>query len=87
MKKYHDVKNIQFTAKTLKINIDGKQYEFDLHTISERLAKASERERERYNISPSGYGIHWPLMDEDLSIDGLIGVKHSPETKEEISQS
>jgi len=31
-----------------------------------------------YEISPSGYGIHWPLIDEDLSIDGLLGVKHRP---------
>jgi len=25
----------------------------------------------------TGYGIHWPDIDEDLSIDGLIGIKHS----------
>jgi hypothetical protein len=30
----------------------------------------------RYEISPSGYGIRWPLIDEDLSIDGLLGVRH-----------
>ena len=23
-------------------------------------------------VSPSGYGIHWPELDEDLSIDGMI---------------
>jgi hypothetical protein len=28
-------------------------------------------------MSPSGYGIHWPLVDEDLSIDGLIGAIHA----------
>ena len=31
-----------------------------------------------FEISPSGYGIHWPLLDEDLSIDGLLGVVHRP---------
>jgi hypothetical protein len=25
-----------------------------------------------FEISPSGYGIHWPDLDEDLSIDGMI---------------
>jgi hypothetical protein len=41
------------------------------------LANASETERKKYEISPSGYGIHWPLIDEDLSIDGLLGIQHS----------
>ncbi len=27
--------------------------------------------------SPSGYGICWPDLDEDISIDGLLGVKHA----------
>jgi len=25
-----------------------------------------------FEVSPSGYGIHWPELDEDLSIDGMI---------------
>ncbi len=29
-------------------------------------------ERAMYRISPSGYGIHWPLIDEDLSINGIL---------------
>jgi hypothetical protein len=49
--------------------------------ISKRLAEASIEEREKYEISPAGYGIHWPLIDEDLSVDGLIALKlnkHQP---------
>ncbi|MBF0567096.1 MAG: DUF2442 domain-containing protein, partial [Nitrospirae bacterium] len=36
-----------------------------------------------FEISPSCYGIHWPLLDEDISIDGLLGIVHAPkrETK------
>ena len=33
--------------------------------------------RERIEVSPSGYGLHWPEVDEDLSIDGLTGVRHA----------
>jgi len=40
--------------------------------VSKRLSKASLRERKKFEISPSGYGIHWPIIDEDLSIDGLL---------------
>jgi len=39
---------------------------------SERLARASLIERSRAELSPSGYGIHWPLIDEDLAIGPLL---------------
>jgi hypothetical protein len=42
------------------------------------LRNATQKQRENFEISPTGYGIHWPDIDEDLSIDGLIGVKHKP---------
>ncbi|MFM1841469.1 MAG: hypothetical protein RLZZ490_200, partial [Cyanobacteriota bacterium] len=37
-----------------------------------RLYTATDAERNLYKISPSGYGIHWPAIDEDLSVKGLI---------------
>lgn len=86
MKKYHEVNDINFTDKSLKLKIDDKHYEFKLSDISEKLANASDVERERYEISPSGYGIHWPLIDEDLSIDGFLGITHSPKKIKEASQ-
>ena len=86
MKKYHEVEKVAFVKETLNLIVDGKEYTFPLADISKRLTDASLAERERYEISPAGYGIHWPLIDEDLSIDGLIGVKHKrPKTKESIS--
>ena len=27
--------------------------------------------------------IHWSLLDEDLSIDGLLGISHSPSATKE----
>ena len=86
MKKYHEVEKIAFINKALTITVDSKKYIFPLADISKRLANASPAEREKYEISPAGYGIHWPLIDEDLSIDGLIGTKQKgPQTKESIS--
>jgi hypothetical protein len=76
MKKYHKVEKIGFVKENLVLRVDGKEYKFRLADISERLARASSNKREKYEISASGYGIHWPLIDEDLSIDGLIGIKH-----------
>jgi hypothetical protein len=36
------------------------------------LAKATLEQRRHLEISPSGYGIHWPEVDEDLAIAPLI---------------
>jgi len=39
---------------------------------SSKLATATPEERAQLELSPSGYGIHWRLLDEDLSVGGLI---------------
>ena len=86
MKKYHAINAIQLNEVIFKIKIDGQSYEFKLSGISEKLANASDIEKNKYEISPSGYGIHWPLIDEDLSIDGLLGKKHAPKRTKEVAQ-
>ena len=78
MNKYHEIEKVAFLEISLFLKVDGKEYTFQLDKISKKLVDASRIEREKYEISPSGYGIHWPLIDEDLSIDGLIGIKHGP---------
>lgn len=37
-----------------------------------RLLDATEAERNNWQISGGGYGIHWPDIDEDLSTEGLL---------------
>ena len=76
MKKIHQVENVAFQDDKMLAEIDGKEFVFLLKKISEPLLKATRVQRETFEISPSGYGIHWPLIDEDLSIDGLLGIKH-----------
>jgi hypothetical protein len=68
----HQIQNINFQENLLIIKVDGQQYEFQLSEISKKLANASEVERNFFKISSSGYGIHWPLIDEDLSMDALL---------------
>ena len=76
--KYHEIKRVYVKGENLFLVIDGKEHIFQLSQISEKLLNANNIEREKYEVSPSGYGIHWPLIDEDLSIDGLLGISHSP---------
>ena len=68
----HNIQNITFDQNTIQLNIDGKQIKIPLDIISSKLTLANEIQRNFYKISPSGYGIHWPLIDEDLSVDSII---------------
>ena len=47
-------------------------YSIPWEECSQRLAEANTSQRAVLDLSPSGYGIHWPLIDEDLAIDPLI---------------
>ncbi len=44
-----------------------------------RLAHASANERANYELLGEGKGIHWPDVDEDISIAGLIAGQPSVE--------
>jgi Protein of unknown function (DUF2442) len=81
MNKYHTVEKVIFKGNAMLLTVDGKEYSFLLATISPRLEKASAVERDTFEVSPSGYGIHWPLVDEDLSIDALLGIEHQPKSQ------
>ena len=39
-----------------------------------RLRNASSDERSRWEILGDGIGIHWPILDEDISVAGLLGL-------------
>lgn len=73
MGKHHNISNVRFEGDILIITVNGVSKKIQLRKVSRALESASDQERNWFEISPSGYGIHWPLLDEDLSIDGLIG--------------
>jgi hypothetical protein len=56
-----------------------------LKEISPAPDKASEEERNNFEISPTGYGIQCPLLDEDISVDALLGIVHAPCWKKKIA--
>ncbi len=43
-----------------------------------KLAAAQKKQLARFEISPSGYGIHWPELDEDLSVYGFLFPQQTP---------
>ena len=44
-----------------------------------RLVHGTATERAFFHLSGAGYGIHWPDLDEDVGIEGLLLGKKSSE--------
>lgn len=68
----HTIQDISFNKDSMLLKVDGKEINVLLDKLSAKLKAASELQRNFYKVSPSGYGIHWPLIDEDLSVDAII---------------
>lgn len=71
----HRVGRIRFSGNRMNLIVDDQEYRVNVDEISDRLARADQEQRDNFEVSPSGYGIHWPEIDEDVSIDGIIGTK------------
>ncbi len=72
MEKAYNISNLSFVSDFMIITVNNQTIKLKLTDISEKLANASEKERNDFKISPSGYGIHWQSLDEDLSINGML---------------
>jgi hypothetical protein len=49
-----------------------------------RIAHATEEERAKWRIIGRGQGIHWPDLDEDVSVESLLAGRRSYETSESL---
>jgi hypothetical protein len=45
-----------------------------------RLAHGTPTERSKWQLIGRGEGIHWPALDEDISVQGLLAGRGSGET-------
>jgi len=64
--------NLLFENNKMILLVDNSQVNVTLNEVSQKLLNATDDLRKDYIISPSGTGIHWPKLDEDLSVRGLI---------------
>ena len=61
---------VEFTASELVVTLmDGRKIATPLDWYP-RLQRASAEQRTQFEIMPMG--IHWPAIDEDLSIAGML---------------
>jgi hypothetical protein len=63
-------RSVEFTATELVVTLaDGRRIATPLDWYP-RLKSAANTDRMNYEIMPMG--IHWPAIDEDLSIAGML---------------
>ena len=63
---------VSLTEDTLTVDLsDGRTISVPL-TWFPRLAYADPEEREHWELIGDGKGIHWPELDEDISVEGLL---------------
>jgi hypothetical protein len=63
-------RSVEFTATELVVTLaDGRRITTPLDWYA-RLRRASPAQRANFEIMPMG--IHWPELDEDLSIAGML---------------
>jgi len=68
--------NIKCTDVLLIVElIDGRTISAPLVWFP-RLTQASKKQLDNWEILGDGEGIHWPEIDEDLSINGLLVGTH-----------
>jgi hypothetical protein len=66
------IKSIGFGDKKLFIELNTGRVLVVPTSYTKKLSKASEKELKEYRLVGGGRGIHFPLIDEDISVDGII---------------
>ena len=66
------VADVRITDTALEVRLrDGRQISAPLSWFP-RLQSATAAQRAKWELAAAGHGIHWPEIDEDLSVAGLL---------------
>ncbi len=65
-------KSLRFDDNSMWVDLaDGRSLGIPLAWFP-RLLAATPEQRQQYEISGGGTGLHWPGLDEDISVAGLL---------------
>ena len=65
-------KAVSFNTSTMWVDfVDGRKLGVPL-AYSPRLLNAMSVQREHYEISGGGSGLHWDEIDEDINVENLL---------------
>ena len=84
----HDVfaESVSFSEDSLTVRLDdGRALSVPLAWYP-RLLEGTRTERENYELIGEGEGIHWPELDEDISIEGLLAGRRSAESAASLAK-
>jgi hypothetical protein len=77
--------NVTITDDTLSVDlIDGRTIAVPLAWFP-RLQHALPAERQNWRPIGEGEGLHWPDLDEDISVDNLLAGKPSGESQSSLN--
>jgi len=77
---------VSVTDDTLTVDLaDGRTLSVPL-TWYPRLFHGTPKERRNWRLIGDGVGIHWPDLDEDISIEGLLLAKRSGESQRSLQR-
>jgi hypothetical protein len=73
------IQHIEISDDTLSVDLaDGRRLAVPLAWFP-RLLHATQEQRNKWELLGDGEGIHWPEIDEDLSVAGLLRGSPAPE--------
>ncbi len=79
-----DAEEIVVTDDTLTVELsDGRAISVPLAWYP-RLLHGTEEERGNWRFIGGGQGIHWPDLDEDISVEGMLAGRPSGESQESL---
>ncbi len=78
--------SVQVTQDSLSAELaDGRSISVPLAWYP-RLLSATAEERNRFRFIGAGEGVHWPDLDEDISIEGIVAGRPSGESSESLER-
>lgn len=81
------VKDVRFSEDSLVVDLmDGRTISVPLAWYP-RLLAATAKERSNWKVAGAGFGIYWPDVDEDLSIEGLLRGAPAPQASRPVSKN
>jgi len=67
--------SVDVTADALRVRLaDGREVSAPLVWFP-RLQQATPAQRSNWRLIGGGVGIHWPDVDEDISVEGLLAAR------------
>ena len=77
---------VQVTVDTLTVDLaDGRSISMPLAWYP-RLAHGTQAERTNWRLIGRGEGVHWPDLDEDISVENLLSGARSGESHRSFKQ-